>query len=247
MKIHTVTITGADDTTDIQQLVNLSAEFPFVEWGILVSKSEEGNTRFPSRTWIDRFGEAAKARRLKVAMHLCGRWMRELLAGDLAWEDLPSVSHFAQSFQFNVNGTALPESPTGFLVKLAQRKALRTFIFQITTASEPFARLVESKDFNVMGLYDNSGGKGKSPAAGWPSPLDVPFPMGFAGGLGPDNVLDQLDKINAACGDQPYITWIDMEGRIRTDDGLHLDLTRVRRVLEQVASSRFILGAFSKH
>jgi hypothetical protein len=247
MKIHTVTITGADDTTDIQQLVNLSTEFPFVEWGVLVSKSEEGNSRFPTRPWIDRFGEAAKTRRLKVAMHLCGRWMRELLNGELAWEDLPSVSHFAQSFQFNINGTVLPESTTGFFTKLAQRKALRSFIFQLTKASEPLVLQAQSNDFNVMGLYDNSGGKGKSPESGWPSPVDVPFPMGFAGGLGPDNVLDQLGRINAACGDQPYMTWIDMEGRIRTDDGSRLDLTRVRRVLEQVASSPFVLGASLRH
>jgi hypothetical protein len=70
--------------------------------------------------------------------------------------------------------------------------------------------------------------------------------MGFAGGLGPNNVLEQLGKINAACGDKPYATWIDMEGRIRTDDGAHLDLTRVRSVLEQIAGSRFILGSSSR-
>jgi hypothetical protein len=180
MKLHTVTITGADDTTDIQQLVNLSAEFPFVEWGILVSKSEEGNSRFPSRTWIDRFVEVARAHRLSVSMHLCGRWMRELLTGELDWEDLPSVSHFAQTFQFNINGTTLPQSPTRFLTKLAQRKAFRTSIFQFTSASEPLARLAHSKDFNVMGLYDNSGGRGRLPETDWPSPLDIPFPIGFA-------------------------------------------------------------------
>jgi hypothetical protein len=33
MNLHTVTITGADDSTDINELVALSAVFPFVEWG----------------------------------------------------------------------------------------------------------------------------------------------------------------------------------------------------------------------
>jgi phosphoribosylanthranilate isomerase len=172
--------------------------------------------------------------------------MRELLAGELDWEALPSVSRLAQSFQFNIAGTTLPQSPTGFLKLLGRHKALRTFIFQITAASEPLVRLAHSQDFNVMGLFDNSGGRGISPETAWPSPLDIPFPMGFAGGLGPDNVLEQLDKINAACGDKPYATWIDMEGRIRTDDGTRLDLTRVRRVLEQVAGSRFISGPSSR-
>jgi hypothetical protein len=243
MKLHTVTITGADDSTDIQQLLNLSVEFPFVEWGILASKSEEGNSRFPSRAWIDRFGEVARAHRLKVAMHLCGRWMRELLAGELDWTALPSVARFAQSFQFNINGTTLPQSSTKFLSMLERIPTLGTFIFQITPDSEPLARLAHSKDFNVMGLFDSSGGKGKLSETAWPSPHEIPFPMGFAGGIGPENVLEQMDKINAACGDKPYATWIGIEGRVRTNDGAHLDLTRVRSVLEQVARSRFVLGS----
>lgn len=51
--LERVTITGADDSTDISQLVELSQEFPFVEWGILVSRRSEGGPRFPSREWID--------------------------------------------------------------------------------------------------------------------------------------------------------------------------------------------------
>jgi hypothetical protein len=245
MLLHTVTITGADDATDIQQLIDLSAEFPFVEWGILVSKSEEGNSRFPSRLWIDRFGEAVKERRLRVAMHICGRWMRELLTGDLHWDHLPSASTFAQTFQFNTHGSKAVPEPRRFLAKLSERRTSRVFIFQWNSVSEPLARLAHSEGFNITGLFDNSGGAGKLPESGWPSPSDIPFPMGFAGGLGPDNVLEQLGKISAACGDRQIATWIDMEGRVRTDDGAQLDLSRVRSVLDQVANSPFLTGTVS--
>lgn len=74
-----VTITGADDKTSIADILELSAEFSFVEWGILVSHRQEGTYRFPSRDWIDRFKEAAFNAKLQVSTHLCGRWVRELL------------------------------------------------------------------------------------------------------------------------------------------------------------------------
>ena len=51
-----VTITGADDAVDPGALVALSAEFPFVEWGILFSKSREGEARYPSAEWAARIG-----------------------------------------------------------------------------------------------------------------------------------------------------------------------------------------------
>ena len=57
MKLDRVTITGADDSVDPLQLRALSLEFPFVEWGILVSHSNTICTsypkpRFPSPKWI---------------------------------------------------------------------------------------------------------------------------------------------------------------------------------------------------
>ena len=53
--------------------------------------------------------------------------------------------------------------------------------------------------------------------------------LGFAGGIGPDNVLDVIRDIGPR---DPY--WIDMESGVRTDD--KLDLAKVRRVLEQIAT-----------
>ena len=203
MRLHTVTITGADDAIDIHQLVDLSMEFPFVEWGILVSKSKGGSPRFPSRSWIDHLDESVRKRRIRVAMHICGKWMRELLTGELRWEDLPSAANFAQTFQFNTHGIQVTPSQDGCLAKLSERRALRTFIFQWNSLAEQLARLAQRKGFSITGLFDNSGGAGILPESGWPSPQNIPFPMGFAGGLGPNNVIEQLEKINAACGDRP--------------------------------------------
>ena len=37
MKLTKVTLTGADDFTDPKRLIEISREYPFVEWGILFS------------------------------------------------------------------------------------------------------------------------------------------------------------------------------------------------------------------
>ena len=47
-----VTVTGADDSVDVDGLIDLSKEFPFVEFGILLSKSSAGSARFPSGLWL---------------------------------------------------------------------------------------------------------------------------------------------------------------------------------------------------
>ena len=58
--------------------------------------------------------------------------------------------------------------------------------------------------------------------------------MGYAGGIGPDNVALTIAEIREANGGQPP-AWIDMESRVR-DSGNRLDLGAVQAVLETVAA-----------
>ena len=45
------TITGADEGVDHTALADLSDEFPFVEWGILISE-KAGRPRYPTARWV---------------------------------------------------------------------------------------------------------------------------------------------------------------------------------------------------
>lgn len=241
MKLHTVTITGADDSTDIQQLVDLSAEFPFVEWGILVSKKEEGNSRFPTREWIDRFGKSADDHNLKVGMHLCGRWSRDFCVGKLDFVELPSVANFAQRIQINTWGYNYADSrPVMFDWPLAGDRSSKCFIFQWTLVGEMLTNNALDKGYLVSGLFDGSGGHGLLPSLGWPSSRYFPFPMGYAGGLGPENISEQLRQIMYYSKASTFDAWIDMEKRVRTEDDSQLDISRVRRVLEHIAGTEYL-------
>ena len=59
--LNKVTVTGADNSTHINDLIGLYKEFPFVEFGILLSLSSEGGPRFPSMDWLDDMGELKMA------------------------------------------------------------------------------------------------------------------------------------------------------------------------------------------
>ena len=48
-------MTGADDSVDPKELFRISEKYPFVEWGILFSKSATGRYRYPSKEWIVNF------------------------------------------------------------------------------------------------------------------------------------------------------------------------------------------------
>jgi hypothetical protein len=219
-----VTITGADDSTSVPNLVDLSIEFPFVEWGILVSKKQEGSYRFPLREWIDRFAEVTSNYTLQVSTHVCGSWVRQMFTGELDWKELPNCLRVSQRVQINTH--AERHVSTLGLVDSLGHYATKQFIFQWDGVNSHLTYAADAYGFDVAALFDLSGGAGTLPEY-WPQPTSA-FWCGYAGGLGPDNVIEQLCKIDSIC---PKPFWIDMERRVRTEDDSALDLDAVRRVL----------------
>jgi hypothetical protein len=225
-----VTFTGADNTTDIKALLDLSAEYPFVEWAILVSPTHEGGFRFPTRRWIDQFTNAVtqSVPEVKVSTHLCGRWVRELLIGALSIKELPSCYSISRRVQINTHGE-VHASTLPMMQNLNELEGdERQIIFQWDGVNDHLAFAADCYGINVAALFDASGGAGQLPRDGWKKPCTA-FVCGYAGGLGPDNVVEQVARINEVVNGQEY--WIDMEGRVRTENE-EFDLEKVRTVLE---------------
>jgi phosphoribosylanthranilate isomerase len=211
-----VTITGADDAIDPADLVRLSREFPFVEWGILFSAKRAGvSPRYPSLAWIDRL--LSHHADLRLALHLCGSTARDKMKGR---DPFPTTGFGrVQINGFDVHEAFLLERAEGHEVILQCRSEADLQGYATFIAARPNLR--------ASILFDPSGGRGLEPAR-WPrAPLGVR--MGYAGGIGPDNVLDVLAAIGPV---EP--TWIDMESGVR-GDGDRFDLAKVRRVLETMA------------
>ena len=240
MRLSRVTITGADTSISPEALVSLSKSYPFVEWGILVSFSSQiilnipYLTRFPPPTWIRELQHLAIHHPMQLSLHICGRWPRYLLLGDLA---LPATLYEGfQRVQFNFppNCWHLSYDPEHF-VETLRAFGQRQLIFQIDDPRAIDALEDASKrgsDLDCVPLFDQSHGSGMLPQR-WPTwrMLQHAYPTyGYAGGLGPYNLRSEIPQIAHVAGEVDV--WIDMETHVRTDDRQCFSLEKVARCLE---------------
>lgn len=235
MKIKTVTITGADDNTDIDALMKIHNHYPFVEFGILFSRSRQGTSRYPSLEWVKLLQEEAfshcmsKMPEIKLSAHLCGDYTWQRLTTGLfnsAFDDLGDIM-FGKLFsrcQLNFNSTNNPACEKFYdSFKYSTTKQ----ILQFNKANHDLCqRIIEMNNPNVHFLYDGSGGRGVLPSE-WKGVVPNQF-TGYAGGLNPDNLEEALFKIDMVVGFNEI--WIDTESGVRTDD--KLDLDKVVKFLE---------------
>lgn len=215
MRIDRVTLTGAGDGVRPEQMAAVTAAFPFVEWGILFSPKYRGEPRYPSAGWVSEFLTLG----LPCAAHLCGPAVDEFMHEPP--EAYLGFGRVQLNFSLRVKAHLLPHLPG---VVGRENQIGRTVIFQMNAANQSLA----DKDFVEAMLFDSSGGRGVSPAA-WPT-LDLARRCGYAGGLGPDTLTDQLVHLAEVVGDESI--WIDMEGRLRSADDRQFDLDKAKRCLE---------------
>lgn len=223
MKLRCVSITGADDGVSIADLNAVAADYPFVEWALLLMPEAAGTPRAPSPEWISDF--AATYKGAHKAMHLCGTALTGFAAGQA---DILAMMQGFSRIQLNLEFGAVEGqyAPGELLAQIAAHPQF-TFIIQYTEKRRSWLTELSALPNHAL-LFDASAGRGVAPAD-WPAPLPG-HDCGYAGGINPDNVAVHLQRIAAAGAAE---TWIDMESGVRTDD--RFDLDKVRAVLKIAA------------
>lgn len=250
MKLQYVTLTGADEKTNISDLKEISKEYPFVEWAFLLSSDGKSDrARYPSLGWIA--NAVAELENSNIAIHLWGSIVGEYLYGirNLEWFSY-LIGYSDSRVQINlpryidISSEAFKSTLSSFLRN--KNNSYLKFILQHTEAnSDSISEIFKSHEFahinNLQILRDCSGGRGVR-EDGWKTPSNLPghVSYGFAGGIGPDTVENDLIALNDIVGDNS--TWIDMESKIRMRHGYRdgnrmietniLDLDACRKVLE---------------
>lgn len=219
-----VTLTGVDDTTPLDDVIALSEQFPFVEWGVLYSPSRAGQGgRYPA---VDRALQILKVlqeRGVSTAVHLCGGGVMGALNGqDATALELAGLAGRIQ-LNFNQGRQALDLST----IDAFANRLGKPVITQHNRANETVHLHLTSPFHQV--LFDASGGRGTQPAH-WPSTLPG-IRCGFAGGLGPESVVRELGRIAEASQGYPF--WIDMETSLRNRED-RFDLAVCEEVLTAV-------------
>ena len=172
------------------------------EVGVLYTETPEGRNRYPSSQWIA--DTAWRCKGGKLSLHVCGSKARTRL--------LDHNSGLAHDFnRLQINGSVSETELT-----IASRiYAIKGIITQDSLANRD---LRTCSIANHAILVDGSGGRGLL-SSQWVRPV-TPKMVGFAGGLGPHNLREELPKIMAvATGDW----WTDMETGVRTDDWFDVD------------------------
>lgn len=223
------TLTGIDDHTDCGRVADLSSQYPIAEWGILYSASREGSARYPLRREVQRLVQELP-QHVRVAVHFCGSTVRDLLS--LRSPEVGLIENLAARngrVQLNFAHTRVPIDINA-VARLMRAFPTLTVITQDHQANVGLWREIAAFGCaNYAVLFDRSGGRGISPAE-WPAPL--PVPCGYAGGLGPSNLSQELARIAERAG--PRAVWIDMESRLRVTDetgGDRFDLEACRQCL----------------
>lgn len=242
--IRAIGFCGADDSVHPHQLAILCHSYPLVEFGVLFRPDKEGQPRYATTEWVQKLGVVTSKLQMKLAAHLCGSRVNDVLAGD----DRFVVSLVAWGFRrVQINATAvngvdtskLRESVQSFL-SVVERHPEVEFIIQKNDETNPLWQpIIElGVPSNISMLVDESKGTGVA-ASSWPEP-PLEFDVGYAGGIGPRNVRKVMREISEVAGERTI--WIDMESSLRSvKDGLDVfDLDKCYRVVQALCEEGFL-------
>lgn len=224
LKAPLITFTGVDSYAPLDQIWEVVRDRPYVELGILVSDTNPGRRYW---TWPEALdlvstvgvgGGTLASLGARVAFHVCGGGARYKLATDQDIGRRLSQAHRAGlRYRTQINGLQIIRELQDCGRVLAQAGCDGVIL-----------QAAECTDGDVLGrpdfwngsadvfqyLIDGSGGRGILPER-WPNTVSYTR-VGYAGGLGPDNLLVELPKILQVASPG---WWIDMESSLRVHSG----------------------------
>lgn len=239
---------GVDDSVPPAALGVIYNSYPFVEFGVLIRPGKEGEPRFASKEWLTEVGKVAASSGMTLAAHFCGTLVNDVLDGD----DTFISTIYALGFRrIQINATAVNGVDTSNLAgsvpnlyEIIMKHDEFEFILQKNDETLPLCDGVLNMDKNnipknMTMLMDESKGFGVLPPS-WPKPPSE-YDIGYAGGIGPENITAVLTKCLDAAGGRKF--WIDMESSLRRVDSKGndvFDLNSVFQCIEAVCK----LGLF---
>ena len=224
-KLTYCTLTGVDEKTDLAMVCALSRAYRFAEWGLLYSPKRQGEQeRYPSMFFLQKTLDELPDY-VNIALHICGAGVQQLIEGEALVNTLVHLidkRHGRVQLNFNastIEGKFTIEQLKNYLKNYHNQHSVE-FITQYNGANaKVWSQLTDLKNHAV--LFDASGGQGIS-ACQWQHPLPG-LNCGYEGGLGVDNVAQELINIQNVVKDEPF--WIDMESKLRdADDRFDIDV-----------------------
>lgn len=237
MNLEYITCSDMREYNEIDDIIDLGKKYPMAEFAIQAHPSKF-SAHMPRYVWFDTLAHASRVNDINLAMHVNSEWRTEICRGKIPYEikrmwDLKrdNGKPVIGRVQVNINGGNTPFRFYAQRVADIIRAYLDIeFIFQYTPKQRDRICALNETGAKFSLLFDASGGRGISPDA-WHAPVMENHKMGYSGGLSPENVVDNLDKINMVLP-LGYNTWIDAEGKLKNPDTKQFDTARAEQYIQ---------------
>ena len=222
-------------------MVALSKKYPLLEWGIQVSgkKCSFGSSRLG---WIYRLQGYLQEenQNIDLALHVNADWVEDFCTGRLSPElntllrlrNVLGTSLFKRvQLNFKIGREKTPNKKL-LILRMQEYGFGRRFILSYNDENSEFIQSLYAegvRHFDV--LFDASHGEGIS-AAQWHEPAftDKTILQGYAGGLSPENIAEEVKKIREVVPEDRAF-YIDAEGKLKGEDR-HLSLERCEEYIK---------------
>lgn len=204
--MNIITFTGIDIHTDLNEVINISNNNKNIEFGILFTTTPNERNRYMNLDNIKHTIEYLTLNNVKIALHVCGNGAKRAIMNN-------ELDFISKLNRMQING----QQKVKDIELICNSYPYLEIITQHNINNES---LLAVKANNHSILIDSSGGNGISPTE-WILP-DTSKRIGFAGGLGLDNIQSEISKFYNLKEE----FWIDMENKIRTNDWFDLDIIK---------------------
>lgn len=243
MVVNYVTCSGTNEFTDIKEMCELMNAYPLSEIAVQVSEKQSpaGSARLD---WVRALAAYLTENQLSInaALHVNRTWVEEMCRGIVVPElqeliemqdiyDLPLFKRI--QLNFKLGRDEVREDCDDTLVGL-QHRLSRRFILSYNESNKRIVHQLYLKGLRFDCLYDSSFGAGIAPDTR-KAPVFTDIVQGYAGGISPDNVVAELEKIASAVENSPTTgnVYIDAQKGLE-DEQTHLSLEKCHRYLDAV-------------
>lgn len=228
MKIKIITCSGPNEKVNTSEVLSLLSDYSIAEIGVQSSgiKCSYGTPRY---NWIKKLVDEAQnySDSLQAALHINLDWCEDFCNGVVAPElaeflsfrhkNKPFFSRVQLNFTLlegkNVVDMANPQNVANAIKAYPEHR----FILSYNNRTADFIKKIYSLDVPFDVLYDASFGAGISPNS-WEAPAFLDRLQGYAGGLGAENIKQQLDNIMMIVPAKTEI-FIDAQGKLEDEKG----------------------------
>lgn len=232
MKLRYITCSDPRETVAVETILRLLRTSPIIEIAVQAHPSKM-SAGMPRNQWFNRllkeslYMTTAPNLAVHVNMEWCDNLCRGIIGTEIKnWMSLTRVDGkpVIHRWQINISGSKTKYFDTAEVAKLLNAFPNNEFIFQCGNSERDRLMSLDATGAKFSVLYDTSSGTGTL-AKSWRQPMFESHPQGYSGGLSPENVVENLDKISRVANDRTDV-WIDAEGNLKNPDTKKFDVNR---------------------